>query len=1602
VDTSIADCRSAAQLQDRWESWQRTKSSAETFLSLLSTGIMQTAKSTEHSRRLSAADFDAFNQILAGVTFRIPDQSFKASGISVSIKKLVCGSVSFGDISLIGEKASNTLVKVRLGITSLAISCSCDWRWDWGWFGGSGSASGGGTQNHMQAVLDFTSANLQTTPPTKGSVSSCAASMDMTQLSFSGGITAAIANLFKGTVRGFIEGKLNEVACSELSGVGADLLTGLLAGLEDAMEPYRGETISVDALAAEKLLAADSSIGELMQVYDPESAPDLPSRLVSQGLHSLDNMLGSVSTSIGTADLGINHLVRSVTGSSGSLEVNTTAFGQIYAGTDPITSTSVSLTGMKVTGLDSFSAFDAFTILGKQTVRHQLAMERLDIEMRISLDIGPSTAKDSIIAGHSNKRAVEDVILRTGLQNLAADAATIIGIKSNDFRHMQIGSLLAAPIPCIISTIHALNFTSLHLNVGDIVPPTISGFISPGLERLFAGASNAAFLMYEAPFLNIMPNFGQSQRNNLNVGLRNMMQSTQAPGACPIQDDPRSVPAQYFNFQNSSIFDTITNAMTSNLVVDSEMPSATPIPSSESGLRVNRDIVGPLTLNQSGEAGVLVARGDLFATEQDTGLAIGKIKLRVSDLRVAGLNTINNLTLLKPVGAHELYNHLNLGAPRDLNVSVDVLLEISGGGSMKMRNHVRLSLSLSNLDIMLKLLIKLNVPNVLHMQLQHVTNINCLLSALAPEDGFGISQFSASIARSAINVDCISCSSPQLFELSQRLRSEDSVRELTDGVNGLFEKWSRILTGSETMKFIEEELQAAAERCRSAYGVSIDSLNVQADQAATPSGAHIGQATFPMSPTMLASVVMISCVITLTCFCCVRCFRRQRQLLAYQKVIDARRSSGEETQGVPSPLISETASLFRSDVIPVVVRYGLPLMLVVNIFFFLSGHLSLGATVDVYVTAAGEQAPIADFFTFSLGQSTIDMWNAGAKGLAVLIVLFSGLWPYTKIFISLFMWFASPSMLAPASRGSIFLWLDALGKWSMIDIFVLIMSMVAFHLRIFSPQAASIPVNLYFVEVMVEPVWGLYANMIAQLISQLLSHVAIHYHRNVIAAAELSSGDKLISGSAIPKKLSPKGKGTQHSVAAQIDQLERGAKETVALRRARRASSWMSSTSILTGPRAALVDRKECLYEHVYSISGSNRHIRLGCVVHAFILLLALTACGALAYGCAVPSFRIEIHGLAGLALDFGRPGASIQEYSIVTVFHEIMSQAQNTFLSQLGIHYIAIIFVVCALAAPVAQMLALVIMWRAPLTLKQLKGMLVCNEIIAAWQYLEVYLIAIVVSLLQIGQISGFMVGNLCDGIEDTLQGLARLAVIEAKHAKCFYVHADVEAGTYWLLIASLALNFLAQFVTRAAASAARDREARIKGFEPEIDIENRRYCFEKIFLGLFSMLCCVQNVVDELGNIPAKERRRASTVARSWNEQNPVWNTAQQQAGLSTAVRTENAQARNPQHMEVHWEAHRTPDGKMFYWNKVTGATQWERPNQIRAPKLKPARPARPERPPRSPASRFSQSSSSTAVAQVLGEKARAASTSFRAKLAKFRALERLEETAEYGSPL
>lgn len=202
------------------------------------------------------------------------------------------------------------------------------------------------------------------------------------------------------------------------------------------------------------------------------------------------------------------------------------------------------------------------------------------------------------------------------------------------------------------------------------------------------------------------------------------------------------------------------------------------------------------------------------------------------------------------------------------------------------------------------------------------------------------------------------------------------------------------------------------------------------------------------------------------------------------------------------PLLSmdghKADALLFNPILPFLVRYGILLILLVNIALFIASNTSLGASVYLLVKTPTGTTQFPSLFNFSLGNSVRDMWNAKVYALSILIALFSGVWPYTKLVLMIICWCVPAGILSIRRRGHILIMLDAMGKWSLIDTFVLMMMMVAFHFSLTPPVSNFTPDGTISFEAYVEPHFGFYSFLVATMLSLVLTHLVIRAHQYAI------------------------------------------------------------------------------------------------------------------------------------------------------------------------------------------------------------------------------------------------------------------------------------------------------------------------------------------------------------------------------------------------------------------------------------------------------------------------------------------------------------------------
>jgi hypothetical protein len=118
--------------------------------------------------------------------------------------------------------------------------------------------------------------------------------------------------------------------------------------------------------------------------------------------------------------------------------------------------------------------------------------------------------------------------------------------------------------------------------------------------------------------------------------------------------------------------------------------------------------------------------------------------------------------------------------------------------------------------------------------------------------------------------------------------------------------------------------------------------------------------------------------------------------------------------------------------------------------------------------------------------------------------------------------------------------------------------------------------------------------------------------------------------------------------------------------------------------------------------------------------------------GCAVPSFSLEILGIVGVAVESGQGFEdATTHHSVFTVIKLLIEEARflDTAGDYIGLGTLSILLVSTVLLIPIVQSLALLRQWFSPSTRKQRARMSIFIEILQAWQYAEVYLLAVFVA---------------------------------------------------------------------------------------------------------------------------------------------------------------------------------------------------------------------------------------------------------------------------------
>ena len=499
-----------------------------------------------------------------------------------------------------------------------------------------------------------------------------------------------------------------------------------------------------------------------------------------------------------------------------------------------------------------------------------------------------------------------------------------------------------------------------------------------------------------------------------------------------------------------------------------------------------------------------------FNLTDENNTSSGNFEFTLDDLNISGLNTWKEFRALEPYDPLQLFTHTNLGN-LTINVSFSLRVKLDNDSNLVKEEAIlfekaQLRMNLQNNKLNAMIQFPFNDKRAMEYTNQECINIDCVLD-LVDSNGTGITALSLNESFSYLTLEIKGGE-----DLEEDL--SDAVEKLTDLFISSFNNEIGLLING----IINTSLINFANNKLNEFLYSKNCPGIP-----EPDDSQIDKSITSLA-VILAGVVFIALI-----FCpyilgkaCKKDNKGIQENLVEQENIaefkDVKNAPVEAKycfENIKIQWIKELgrtdpqgASLFLNPRVPIFFRIFIPMAILFSVALFISSNSGTGASVYI-VFNVGRRIKPPSLFDFSLVNSVHDMWLAGSEVLSTVVAVFSGVWPYFKLVLMLISFMLPTSILSHKRREKILLILDATGKFSILDSYVMIMMMVAFHFHVEVPLSdQSKAKNGALVDIFCLAAYGFITLIIGTLISLFLSHVITHLHRNLDEHPDQNKGER--------------------------------------------------------------------------------------------------------------------------------------------------------------------------------------------------------------------------------------------------------------------------------------------------------------------------------------------------------------------------------------------------------------------------------------------------------------------------------------------------------------
>ena len=729
----------------------------------------------------------------------------------------------------------------------------------------------------------------------------------------------------------------------------------------------------------------------------------------------------------------------------------------------------------------------------------------------------------------------------------------------------------------------------------------------------------------------------------------------------------------------------------------------------------------------------------------------GTIGWQLTNLKLSA-DTVSELDVMIPNATHATQVNQHFALDK-LRVSIDVFFFVGGTHQKYFSDNMTIWVELDTFEVQSTIDASINNTRLLEPEIGSFSTDGCPVGTM---DSLRFPWTEMFLKTFRMNIECKKnqCMSPLFYQIPGMMTSPNGVRQMTEGVVFILDQVNDILNNELVQNFLTAKTTGERDLCDT--GVKPTPPGFGGKKSGTMTNWKAYLIVWGISGGYAAFLAIFTIV----------------KFNKWKKLRIAEDGEDFVWRSSDYPLILHPS-------MSIYVRSGVFIGLLGTLAMFFSSNIppvGVGAIVHAVVNLGGDNIQIENVFVYALANTIRDMWNGGVYPLSILVCVFSGIWPYSKMAGLIWAWVVPPCVIGHSRRESVLRVLDFFGKWSLIDSLMVVMMMVAFRLHITTPDYWEfVPNNIFVLDIVVTPFWGLFGFMTAAILSLTINHYMVLLHRNSVEYDETGGAN----------------------------------------------NGWFAAVD------PEFENEKEILATHsVYGEDKKKTRRRAMILVAALILSLVL-----LIWGTVEDTFKFQFEGLAAFALDVDNPDSQTNSYSLLALAHNVLNQIDiNKGQPPAEFWYLVIGFVIFTFVMPILQVLGLLVLWFVPMTLTQQKIMFFVNEVISAWCALEVFVVVLIAALLEISKLAQFLIGGNCDAINYYMKtAIQPLGFLTQYKATCFDVKATLSRGCWLLFAACLVSNFVYIRAWKTAEEVIKARHHHQESLSP-LNVQGKGTAFKSV----------------------------------------------------------------------------------------------------------------------------------------------------------------------------